>query len=288
MAWYEDKTRKTYVATYSSERLMRSEVEAAARFGFVTQDVAPHKQGWTVTYYRDERRWARIQVEQALKQISLERDKLRQMESKIVGLRGDLQARFQAARKEASSPTKLESALLKAISDLISDRRAANTQRQTVLATYRTLDTARAEAAALKEEILQANLIDIDKESAPLRRKFAEEEQQLQQEEALRQAQQAVLKAVQAWQNAIGDRWGLHGKVEGADKKLTSTSTLLTAADARESGKIATKVRAAEAELAKHQTKLETIETVLQQRENYLLRELEARDTCMAALSFVS
>ncbi len=284
MAWYQESIRKTYVATYKNEKLMRAEVEAAARFGFVTQTMTHKGQVWTVTYYRDERLWARIQVEQALIQISMEREKLRQLEGKIVGLQGDLQARFQAARNETSNPTKLESALFKVITDLISTRRAANNQRQTVLTAYGVLGMARTEATRFQVEVPQAN-IDIEAEAAPIRRRFAEEEKYLQKEESLQQAQQAVVKAVQAWQNAVGDRWGLRGKVENADKKLASTSTLLTAAPAKESGKIATKARAAEAELTKHQTKLEAAETLLKQRESDLLRELEARDASLAALS---
>ena len=37
MAWYEDKTKSTYIATYKDEKAMRREVEAAAKFGWVPQ-----------------------------------------------------------------------------------------------------------------------------------------------------------------------------------------------------------------------------------------------------------
>lgn len=277
MNWYEDTKRRTYVATYSIEKLMRAEVEAAARFGFVTQTMAHTGKVWTVTYHRDERAWARIQVENALQQLSQEQEKLHQAKSKINGLQSDLQARFRAARNETSNPTQLEKRLLQAITDLIAARNAANLQRQAVLTSYATLKTARAEAAKLQIEVPQADR-DVEAESAPIRSEMNAEEHYLERELALQRVQENVLKAVQEWQKVVGDHWGAAGKVSGAEKKAASHQAAATTVDLKAASAAEAKARAAEAELARHKTKLGAMEALLQQQEAELLRQLAARD----------
>lgn len=262
---------------------MRAEVEVAAHFGFVTQTMAHSGKAWTVTYHRDERTWARIQVENALQQLSQEREKLRQTKAKIGGLQSNVQSSFRAARNEASNPTQLEVRLLQTIKDLIAARNAANLQRQVVLNSYETLRTLRAEAARLQVDVPQAN-IDVDVASAPIRGEMNEEAQYLERELTLQRTQENVLKAVQGWQKVVGDRWGAVGKVSGSERKAVAHRAPTTPTDLKASSAPETKARAAEAELAKHRAKLDAMEASLRQQEAELLRQLEVRDRDIAAV----
>lgn len=283
MTWYQDNTRKTYVATYKDEKSMRAEVEAAARFGFVTQAITRQRNEWTVTYHRDEYTWARIQVENALQQLSQERSKLEETKFRIERLQSGLQSRFRAARNETSNPSQLEQQLLKSISDLVSARHAANEQRQTLLNAYILLRMRRTEAAKLHVDVPQAN-INIEAESALLSKEIDAEILLLQPEETLQTSQQQVLKAVQEWQKTVGNKWRTHAKVSKTEKQVTAVRTIPATADTKAANTAASKTRSAEIKLAKHQTNLGAIESLWEQQEEYLLRQLETRDRDIAAV----
>lgn len=283
MEWYQDQTRKTYVVTYRNEKEMRTQLELAAHYGFVSQAMTRKGQEWTVTFHRDERTWARLQVEQALAQVHQEQAKLQQTEDRIAGLQNALQSSFRAARTQTSNPTELEKKLHKSITDLIAARNAANAQRLLVLNAYTSLSARRAEAAKLQVEVPQAD-INVEAESAPIRSESAREGQRLEREQALQQTQQQVLKAVQEWQKVVGDWWGANTRVAKIESKVAGARTSTTTVDTQVPAADNSKARAAEVELTKHRTKAEALETLLQQREADLLLYLEARDRDVAAV----
>lgn len=282
MAWYDDNTRKSYVATYKDEKSMRSEVEAAAHKGFVTQAMTRKGNEWTVSYQRDDRAWARIQVEQALQNLDAERGKLLQAASKVSTLEADLQSRFRAARTETSNPTQLEQRLLKAVTDLIAARKAANTQRQVLIASYPQLAAVRDEATRMQVQVQGADR-DVDAETAPLKAEIDAEGRRILSDEDLQRKQQAVVKQVQEWQRIVGDRWGAQSKLarlqakSGSLMKQPMNSTSLQPPPPT--------VSKAEAELTRLQVRLNVLETQLQHCESDLLRELEARDKRIVAVA---
>jgi acyl-CoA thioesterase FadM len=282
MAWYHDNTRQTYVTTYRDERSMRAEVEAAAGVGFVTQTMARRGNQWTVTYHRDERTWARIQVETALEQVNRERAKLDQAKGKTGTLVAEIEPRFRAARAETSNPTQLEQRLLKSITDLIAARQAANAQRRMVLASHSALKSARDAAAKLQVEVPHADINEA--ETATLSSEIDDEMKHLEGDQALQRAQQSVVKAAQEWQKVVGDRWGAHGKVTNAARGIAAIATPLVTAQSILSRSSDSKVQAAQTEHAKRQAQLEALDALLQQREGALLHELEARDNCVAVV----
>lgn len=282
MAWYQDSSRKTYVATYQNDKVMRAEVEAAAQFGFLTQAIAHNRSQITVTYQRDERAWARIQVETALSQLQAAKNRTQAAQTKTFSLTNEVATRLRAARNETSNPTQLEQKLLKAISDCITARQAAISESQSLMSAYALLTTARDEAAKLHVVVPQAE-IDVPSEYDRIRAEIEQENIRLGQDQSLRESQQRVVSQVQTWQKAVGDRWGARSKLAGAEKALARASTATTGATSAGSHS-----QTAEAKRAQHQARLAELDGILQEREAALLTVLEGRDKAMQATSSMS
>ncbi len=281
-AWYQDNSRKTYVATYTNEKTMRAEVEASAKFGWVTQTMASSRKGqWTVSYLKDERARVRIQAEEAFGQVGEMRGKLVQAVGKVSALEAAVRQRFQGVRTETSNPTQLEQRLLKSIKELVSARQAAITQRNLVLGAYGTLQSAYEEAENMRVDVSHVKT-DIPPEMAALRQDIGIESERLQRDRALQEVQEAVVKPVQDWQIAVGNQWGARSKIAKADQQLAKTQqspaaggneTQATSANA--------KTRSLRAERVKHEESLRSAETLVQQREAALVGCLQARDARM-------
>lgn len=284
-AWYQDNTRKTYVATYMNERVMRAEIEAAAKFGWITQTMASsHKGQWTVSYIKDEQARVRIQAEDAFRQLGEQRSKLVQAVGKVHSLETDTRQRFHAVRMETGNPTQLEQKLLKTIKELVTARQAAITQRNVVIGAYGMLQSAHQEAEKLRVDVSHVKA-DFSSETATLRQEIATESGILQRERAIQEAQEAVVKPVQDWQRAIGDHWGTRSKGFKASQKLASIQQNPAAGeDGAPAIGLNTSAQAVQAEQAKHEEAIRTAEALVQQREAVLVERLKTRDAQLAVL----
>jgi len=284
MAWYNDKSRKTYVATYKNEKDMRGDVEEAVKFGWTLQNsaaigghinvgrtVAPavltgglsllfgasrSKDKVTVTFVRDERWLARHAVDEALRGYRDVQQGMRDGIARERSERDTLEARIKASEEidgfEREAPEKdLETAL-----------------KQSIKTTGSALEQCQkmpAKAAALREALQQATRVgadlpqmsfDPDAEALQVKADIDRLAGWLRQEQELLTCQQNTMKLLHEWQEASKKEQQANARLEECDRRLLGARTALENASPDRAEKAGKTAREADDERAKRETEL--------------------------------
>jgi len=298
MAWYNDKSRKTYVATYKNEKDMRKDVEEAVKFGWMLQDSAAigghinvgrtvlpavatgglsllfgasrSKDKVTVTYVRDERWLARNAVDEALRGYRDVQQGMRDGIARERSERGTLEARIKASEEidgfEREAPEKdLETAL-----------------RQSIKITGSALEQCQkmpAKAATLREALQQATRVgadppqmsfDPDAEALQVKADIDRLAGWLRQEQELLTSQQNVMKLLHEWREASKNEQQANARLEEADRRLVEARAALENASPDRTEKAGKRVREAEEERAKRAAELNHAQSETAGRSTFL------------------
>ena len=270
MAWYNDDTRRAYVATYTDEKSMQAEVEVASLSGFIAQSTTRRGKEWTVTYHRNERELARVHLQTAVGAIATARNTLTEARDKAAHAQTVVESLFHAALTERSNPTQLEQKLLRGCGDLVTARQEVIAKCESTIAALASLQKVRSDAAREQVTLPQAEF-DLDVEIAQLNVEIQQQRNQLGLERSLQHAQQTVVRVVQVWQRSVGEKWG-------ADQQHAKVANKLAILKMTPKSDTKNKATTLEAQKAMHQAKLEKLDVQLQENEDLLLKELQIRD----------
>jgi hypothetical protein len=284
MAWYQDKNRRTYVATYKSEKEMRKDVEEAVKHGWTLQDsaatgghinvgrtVAPavltggisllfgasrSKDKVTVTFLRDERWLARAAVDEALKAFKDAQASVKDSAARERNERGVVEARVKTLEGidgfDRESPERnLESAL----KQLIKVTETAVEQSRKMPAKILALRQAHEEAIRVGSDVPQMT-IDFDAEASQAKSDADRLSTWLRQEQEMLTSQQNIMKFLHDWQEATGKEQKASVRLEDAERQLTEARTALESAPPDRAEKAGKRVRDAEEERAKRESEL--------------------------------
>jgi len=312
MAWYHDKQRTTYIATYKDEKQLRKEVEEAAKFGWAPQGaaavgghinvgrtVAPavltgglsllfgasrSKDKTTVTFVRDERWLARAKAGDAMSLLKDRQGKLRMAEEETRQARLVLENRLEEAQQnqslERDTLEKDIEASLKVVSKALE---AGRNHRQDALIALSSVRDAYSHAARVDAEVAPLTF-NAETEIDRLRKGAAGETERVRRAQELRGAQEGVMRALRDWQEASKKRQKAQSTVGDADIQLTEARANADVAPAERAEKVARKVREAEAERAKRQADLDNSQIELNRCEASLRTALAQRDSLATAL----
>ena len=263
MAWYQEKSRNTYVGVYKNERDLRKDIEEAAKFGWVPQQmagtsghinvgrtVAPavltggfslllgasrSKDKHTVTFLRDDRWMASQRIQDASRTLEEQRAKL-SASFKDLGLRsGEFERELEAARKEPRPASEeREHELAKSVKKMFQAAERAQRERQACLAAASSLNDALRSAS--KVGAVLPNLgVDLDGTMMSLRAEISRQTPRLQQQRQLDEVQDGVVRAAKDWTEASQDTAKSEARLTEVESELAKARAM---ASTGASGKI--------------------------------------------------
>lgn len=311
MAWYHDNNKKMHVVTYTNEKLLQREVEEAAKFGWIPQQMAGiqghinvgrtataamltgglslmlgasrSKDKMTITYVRDEKWMARAKADEAVKTLYEQGGALQKLDQDLAQCTPALFRALDSATGQGLDRFEIEQEIFSTLKQLVNARTSANQIRRQMLDTIGGVRETYARANQLGAEVTRLT-IDLDAEVNRLTPSIAPEAERIPLEQQLVEVQQVVLRFARDWKDGAIEVQKANARLREVNTQVEMAQAAATSAPPDQREKLAKKLRGAQEEQARMQDYVQQWQNVLAKREQSLRDVLQHRDALVARI----
>ncbi|MCL4535313.1 MAG: hypothetical protein M1370_09180 [Bacteroidetes bacterium] len=313
MAWYDDKNRATYAATYKDEKSLRKELEEVTKHGWMIQDtssVGSHinvgrtvtgavltggisllfgasrsKKEVTVVFVRDPRWVAQRQIDEAVKPLKDRQSDYDKAVAELGKERNQFKARLATAGQGQSlNRYSLEMEVSKALGRLIDAQKKVIKQRDQLLDVITPALVVYNNAVSLGASLPKLPT-RLDSEVSRLTSEAERDDHLLEGEIHVRQVQENLVQAAHSWREASEKLSDAQRRLAYADRQIANARQLTDSVPPEQADRAAKKLAEAEQERAKRFADVEKWTEESSRCERSMNQILEARSPLLAALS---